>query len=157
MGIDTCSFRNLAKQNGKVTVRSQVLVRTLGHLYGNMVSSVTFILLLVGGWATPLKNIKVNWDDEIPNLWENKTDVPNHQPAFILLWSIYLVLHSGWLATLGPARTQPLAPPVVGIIYWYLLYTLGALHVASLCKHGKLMCDIGNVREMRVNIRHITL
>ena len=27
---------------------------------------------LVGGWATPLKNMKVNWDDEIPNLWENK-------------------------------------------------------------------------------------
>ena len=26
-----------------------------------------FIDLLVGGWATPLKNMKVNWDDEIPN------------------------------------------------------------------------------------------
>ena len=35
---------------------------------------------LVGGWATPLKNMKVNWDDDIPNIWENKTDVPNHQP-----------------------------------------------------------------------------
>ena len=23
---------------------------------------------LVGGWATPLKNRKVNWDDEIPNI-----------------------------------------------------------------------------------------
>ena len=38
---------------------------------------------LVGGWATPLKNMKVNWDDEIPNRWENKIDVPNHQPAII--------------------------------------------------------------------------
>ena len=28
---------------------------------------------LVGGWATPLKNMKVNWDDELPNIWENKT------------------------------------------------------------------------------------
>ena len=28
-------------------------------------------IYLVGGWATPLKNIKVNWDDEIPNIWEN--------------------------------------------------------------------------------------
>ena len=26
---------------------------------------------LVGGWATPLKNMKVNWDDEIPNIWKN--------------------------------------------------------------------------------------
>ena len=28
--------------------------------------------ILVGGWATPLKNMKVIWDDEIPNIWENK-------------------------------------------------------------------------------------
>ena len=27
---------------------------------------------LVGGSATPLKNMKVNWDDDIPNIWENK-------------------------------------------------------------------------------------
>ena len=31
--------------------------------------------------STPLKNMKVNWDDEIPNIWENKFDVPNHQPV----------------------------------------------------------------------------
>ena len=28
--------------------------------------------ILVGGWATPLKNMKVNWDDDIPNIWDNK-------------------------------------------------------------------------------------
>ena len=22
----------------------------------------------------------VNWDDDIPNIWENKHNVPNHQP-----------------------------------------------------------------------------
>ena len=27
--------------------------------------------------------MKVNWDDEIPNIWENKIDVPNHQPGYI--------------------------------------------------------------------------
>ena len=27
---------------------------------------------LIGGSATPLKNMKVNWDDELPNIWENK-------------------------------------------------------------------------------------
>ena len=27
---------------------------------------------LVGGRSTPLKNMKVNWDDELPNIWENK-------------------------------------------------------------------------------------
>ena len=37
---------------------------------------------IAGCWAraTPLKNMKVNWDDEIPNIWDNKIDVPNHQP-----------------------------------------------------------------------------
>ena len=38
-------------------------------------------LNLVGGWATPLTNMKVNWDDDIPNIWENKIEVPNHQPV----------------------------------------------------------------------------
>ena len=28
-------------------------------------------ILLVGGKPTPLKNMKVNWDDEIPNTWKN--------------------------------------------------------------------------------------
>ena len=27
---------------------------------------------LVGGIPTPLKNMKVSWDDDIPNMWENK-------------------------------------------------------------------------------------
>ena len=25
---------------------------------------------------TPLKNMKVSWDDDIPNIWENKSHVP---------------------------------------------------------------------------------
>jgi len=36
----------------------------------------------IAGWwfqPTPLKNIKVSWDDDIPNIWKNK-NVPNHQP-----------------------------------------------------------------------------
>ena len=27
---------------------------------------------LVGGWATRLKNMKVSWDDDIPNIWKIK-------------------------------------------------------------------------------------
>ena len=27
---------------------------------------------VVGGIPTPLKNMKVSWDDEIPNIWKNK-------------------------------------------------------------------------------------
>ena len=32
--------------------------------------------LLVGGIPTPLKNMKINWDDDIPNIWKNKSHVP---------------------------------------------------------------------------------
>ena len=39
---------------------------------------------LVGGIPTPLKNMKVSWDDDIPNIWKNKIHVPNHQPGMWL-------------------------------------------------------------------------
>jgi hypothetical protein len=35
---------------------------------------------LVGGIPTPLKNIFVSLDDDIPNIWKNIITVPNHQP-----------------------------------------------------------------------------
>jgi hypothetical protein len=37
--------------------------------------------ILVGGIPTPLKNMKVSWDDEIPNIWKNNPNCPNHQPV----------------------------------------------------------------------------
>jgi hypothetical protein len=37
---------------------------------------------LVGGIPTPLKNILVTWDDDIPILlWKNNPYVPKHQPV----------------------------------------------------------------------------
>ena len=35
-----------------------------------------------GWWLTyPSEKYEfVNWDDDIPNIWENKSHVPNHQP-----------------------------------------------------------------------------
>jgi hypothetical protein len=36
---------------------------------------------LVGGIPTPLKNMKVSRDYDIPNIWKNESHVPNHQPA----------------------------------------------------------------------------
>ena len=35
---------------------------------------------VVGG-LNPSENMKVSWDDEIPNMWEN---VPNHQPVNVV-------------------------------------------------------------------------
>ena len=34
--------------------------------------------------STPLKNMKVSWDDEISNIWKTKIHVPNHQPDVFL-------------------------------------------------------------------------
>jgi len=33
--------------------------------------------------STPLKNMKVSWNDENPNIWKNNPNVPNHQPAIL--------------------------------------------------------------------------
>ena len=37
------------------------------------------LIILVGGIPTPLKNMKVSWDDDSQYM-ENKIHVPNHQP-----------------------------------------------------------------------------
>ena len=34
--------------------------------------------MLVGGF-NPSENMKVNWDDDIPNIWKNQSHVPNHK------------------------------------------------------------------------------
>ena len=40
--------------------------------------------LPVGGFCYPSEKYEfVNWDDDIPNIWENKKWQPNHQPALI--------------------------------------------------------------------------
>ena len=52
-----------------------------------------FLLFLVGGWATPLKNMNVNWDDDMPNMngkiklmfqTTNQKTSENHQSDFII-------------------------------------------------------------------------
>ena len=44
--------------------------------------------MLVGGWPTPLKNMKVNGWWIIPCIMENKSHVWNHQPVYIYI-SLY--------------------------------------------------------------------
>ena len=82
--------------------------------------------ILLGGIPTPLKNMKVSWDDEIPNIWKNKK-VPNHQPQkeccarcqnlLPLLWDVKVVKtakgHQGgfrlvtwWIPLISSSRTE---------------------------------------------------
>ena len=48
--------------------------------------AMLIITYLVGGIPSPLKHdgVKVSWDDEIPKIWKNKKNVPNHQPVMVL-------------------------------------------------------------------------
>ena len=70
-----------------------ISVTTVGSMICFPLKSVPTdtLLCLVGGWATPLKNMKVNWDDDIPNIWENNPNVPNHQPAMYIANTKHLV------------------------------------------------------------------
>ena len=64
----------------KVVVPTYLHERIIAsQILGDRAHLPSIIPDLVGGFSTPLKNMKVNWDDEIPNIWENKIDVPNHQ------------------------------------------------------------------------------
>ena len=44
---------------------------------------IIYVYILVGGFNPPLWKMMefVSWDDELPNIWENKIHVPNHQPV----------------------------------------------------------------------------
>ena len=57
-----------------------------------------FYIFLVGGWATPLKNMNVNWDDEIPNINGKIKNVPNHQPSLIVKKET--TTHNFWLTSI---------------------------------------------------------
>ena len=45
---------------------------------------------LSGWWLTyPSEKYElVSWDDELPNIWKNKSHIPNHQPTIMNLWNI---------------------------------------------------------------------
>ena len=42
-------------------------------LYVQSYLSCLIFLYLVDGWASPLKNMNVTWDEEIPNRWGKET------------------------------------------------------------------------------------
>ena len=49
---------------------------------------------LVGGWPTPLKNMKVTWDDDIPNIWKNKKSLkPPTRKACCQRWNHQLLIN----------------------------------------------------------------
>ena len=57
---------------------------------GTNIQSLTGVTLspvgMVGGIPTPLKTMKVSWDDDSQYDGENNPNVPNHQPAYIYIF-----------------------------------------------------------------------
>ena len=50
---------------------------------------------ITGWWliSTPLKDRKVNWDDDIPNMWRKIRNDPNHQPVKV---GVQVPFHHGF-------------------------------------------------------------
>ena len=44
--------------------------------------------ILVGGWPTPLKNMKVSWDHYSQYMESHKIHLPNHQPEYVCCLAI---------------------------------------------------------------------
>ena len=82
---------------------------------------------MVGGSPTHLKNLKVNWDDKIPNIWENKTcskpptsqlngkvqnSCSKHEGYhYGHIWhSCGILLGRSWDTSMGPSGTTLKAP-----------------------------------------------
>ena len=58
-----------------------IWIRVFGWMIHNGNDSSWIIVYLVGGWPTPLNNMKVSWDDYSQYIYIWKiTNVPNQQP-----------------------------------------------------------------------------
>jgi hypothetical protein len=71
----------------KLKLSLHSLGKKINRLHGRVGHLVfwSFTPNLVGGIPTPLKNMKVSWDDfSIPNIWKSKIHVPNHLPEMSL-------------------------------------------------------------------------
>ena len=65
--------------------------------------------MIIHNWlvvSTPLKNMNVNWDDYSQYFWQNKIDVPNHQPDNYYFQVFSIIFHP------VPRVPRKLRPPV---------------------------------------------
>ena len=64
---------------------NKLSVHELGH-------HLVCYIILVGGWFTPLKNMKVNWDDDIPNIDGKIKFMPTKPPTSIITTTIITII-----------------------------------------------------------------
>ena len=82
--------------------------------------------------SIPLKNLKVSWDDDIPNIWKHKIHVPNHQPLIyypimIPFWHVSIdpihILFSYYLIRFWSHWTSMLINFGAGLVYHLSSFT----------------------------------
>ena len=66
--VDSCDFFFFARYPRECEELRGPVTKITGKNTGNAWA----FAFLVGGIPTPLKNMKVNWDEDIPNIWKNK-------------------------------------------------------------------------------------
>ena len=70
-------------------------------LYNNSGYNTNNIWLVVE--PTPLKNMKVSWDDDIPNIWKNKTQ---SKPPTIYIYISIATLQLRGKSSMSPSMNQ---------------------------------------------------
>ena len=85
--------------------------------------------LLVGGWPTPLKHMKVNWDDEFPKIWKNNPVMFQLPPTSIAISIIAEFLEvAKFLIQFHGSYIDPNS----GISYMW--WSFGSMTVPSFCR-----------------------
>ena len=83
----------------KATIKRNPLPSWLGWKIRSGWISVGYSLVVY----LPLWKILISWDDDIPNIWKNKSHVPNHQPGYQYdtkcdsLYTDHLAIFAPWL------------------------------------------------------------
>ena len=128
-----CLFSTQTIEKRGFSQRMRPMVDLISHRIH--VCHIWFAIYLVGGWATPLKNMSSSIGMIIPNIWENKkcskppTSLPSIYPSHVsinlpLTWIVWVMGHatadqlSPWSSSviLGYGRSQGSRGQLIQII-----------------------------------------
>ena len=107
--LATASIRDCSPHHNKDSLfanhyyQNDCIPSPLPWLYNHHTIPIILTWLVV--W-TPLYNMKVSWDDELPNIWKNQSHVPvTHQPV-IFQWKLPITIQS--LSSIVGSYTIPI-------------------------------------------------
>ena len=125
-----------------------ILWVNLQYVHNSVLSLKVFLKASTGLWYTyPSEKYElVSWDDEIPNIWKNRSHVPNHQPVNQGVRDVHFP--SRWDASTHTStcrrskRTCQLANAAASYISWCPSSLAKLVHISPISLG--LMVDISN-------------